>query len=248
MPLEENSDPKDPNPNPNPGPKSNETVGLDSAFVEDFVQVKSELSEVREYLKRFEDIDLSKLAVPKDIKSSENEISARYAREVTELKAQLKSSQSKLEKYKELSSASEATARQATHKMRMVQLQTDVHTAALNIGVAPEAVRDVIALAKDTFKVCEDGEMRPHTKSGTPVLNEDGKEMDVVGWVKMEAKQSLHWFGRSAGGGAAGGENIGLGGLDEFTIPTSKIKDQQFVDRIKKNARKAGILHSYMVD
>jgi len=109
-------------------------------------------------------------------------------------------------------------------QLESLVIDSAVRVKALEAGVLPTAVDDVMLRAKTTFKIV-DGKAVPHT-DGKPVYGKDGvNTMSVEEWITTLSKQAPHLFGESVGGNAQGRrQNTGVNNhLSEKRTSTQKI-------------------------
>lgn len=93
---------------------------------------------------------------------------------------------------------------QANGQLENLLVDSAVRVKALEAGVLPSAVDDVMLRAKSSFKIV-DGKAVPH-HDGKPVYGKDGvNPMGVEEWMSNLAKSATHLFGQSSGGGAGTG-------------------------------------------
>lgn len=85
-------------------------------------------------------------------------------------------------------------------------------------GVEPTAIPDLLYRAYSVFSVENDGKVIP--KDGEAIIygSDGATPMTTTEWVKSLQKSAPHMFKRSAGGGAEGGGNKGLGGMSAEEI------------------------------
>lgn len=101
----------------------------------------------------------------------------------------------------------------ANRQLESLLIDSAVRVKALESGVIPTAVDDVMLRAKTTFKII-DGQAIPHA-DGKPVYGKDGvNPMSVDEWMTSLSKTAPHLFGSTQGGGAGGSRpgNRGTGG------------------------------------
>lgn len=99
---------------------------------------------------------------------------------------------------------------QATRQLESLLIDSAVRVKALELGVLPTAVDDVMLRAKSSFKII-DGQAVPH-QDGRPVYGKDGvKTMGVDEWIGALSKNAPHLFQANQGGGASGSRNAGRG-------------------------------------
>lgn len=91
----------------------------------------------------------------------------------------------------------------ANRQLESLLIDSAVRVKALEAGVIPTAVDDVMLRAKTVFKIV-DGKAVPHAE-GKPMYGKDGvNAMSVDEWVGSLAKSATHLFGATIGGGAQG--------------------------------------------
>lgn len=103
----------------------------------------------------------------------------------------------------------------ANRQLETLLIDSAVRVKALEAGVMPTAVDDVMLRAKTVFKIV-DGKAIPHV-DGKPMYGKDGiNAMSVDEWIGNLAKSATHLFGQTSGGGAQGSRgsnrNSGAGG------------------------------------
>lgn len=92
---------------------------------------------------------------------------------------------------------------QANRQLESLLIDSAVRVKALESGVLPTAVDDIMLRAKLTFKII-DGQAVPHA-DGKPVYGKDGvNPMSVEEWISGLSKTAPHLFGSTQGGGASG--------------------------------------------
>jgi hypothetical protein len=87
-----------------------------------------------------------------------------------------------------------------------------------DLGLEPTALVDVVSKAYNVFKVQEDNSLRPESGNGQTMWGEDGTTpMNMKEWINIVLrKESPHYFKKSTGGGANGGDNTKqFGGMTE---------------------------------
>jgi len=91
----------------------------------------------------------------------------------------------------------------SNRQLETLLIDSAVRVKALESGVIPTAVDDVMLRAKTVFKII-DGQAIPH-QDGKPVYGKDGvSPMSVDEWITNLAKGAPHLFGSTQGGGAGG--------------------------------------------
>lgn len=91
----------------------------------------------------------------------------------------------------------------ANKQLESLLIDSAVRVKALEAGVLPTAVDDVMLRAKTVFKIV-DGQAVPHSND-KPMYGKDGVNvMSVDEWVGSLAKSATHLFGQTQGGGAGG--------------------------------------------
>lgn len=91
----------------------------------------------------------------------------------------------------------------ANRQLESLLIDSAVRVKALEAGVIPTAVDDVMLRAKTVFKIV-DGKAVPHSE-GKPLYGKDGvNSMSVEEWMGSLAKSATHLFGQTSGGGAQG--------------------------------------------
>ena len=91
----------------------------------------------------------------------------------------------------------------SNRQLESLLIDSAVRVKALEAGVLPSAVDDVMLRAKTVFKIVG-GQAVPHT-DGKPMYGKDGvNTMSVDEWVTTLAKSATHLFGQTQGGGAQG--------------------------------------------
>lgn len=111
----------------------------------------------------------------------------------------------------------------ANRQLESLLIDSAVRVKALESGVLPTAVDDVMLRAKTTFKIV-DGHAVPHTDNKV-VYGKDGvNPMSVEEWIGGLAKNAPHLFGSTQGGGASGSRNgSGRPGTGQKLSSTQKI-------------------------
>ena len=91
----------------------------------------------------------------------------------------------------------------STRQLESLLIDSAVRVKALEAGVLPTAVDDVMLRAKTVFKIV-DGQAVPHAE-GKPMYGKDGVNvLSVDEWVGSLAKSATHLFGQTQGGNAQG--------------------------------------------
>lgn len=91
----------------------------------------------------------------------------------------------------------------SNRQLESLLIDSAVRVKALESGVIPTAVDDVMLRAKTVFKIV-DGKAVPH-QDNKPVYGKDGvSPMSVDEWIVNLAKGAPHLFGSTQGGGAQG--------------------------------------------
>jgi len=86
-------------------------------------------------------------------------------------------------------------------------------------GALPEATRQILREAHDTFQIGENEALIPMDNSGHVIYGGDGATpMTPVEWLKKLAETSPFFFKGSQGGGAGGGQGPGSGPLTAAQI------------------------------
>ena len=112
----------------------------------------------------------------------------------------------------------------ANRQLESLLIDSAVRVKALESGVLPTAVDDVMLRAKTAFKIV-DGRAVPHS-DGKVVYGKDGvNPMSVEEWIGSLAKNAPHLFGSTQGGGASGSRTGGGGrpGAGQKLTSTQKI-------------------------
>lgn len=90
-----------------------------------------------------------------------------------------------------------------------------IDKAALEIGskfgLRPTAQTDIVARARNTFKLGDDGKVTPIGPDGKPIYGKSGEPITLAEWVEAQAKEAPHLFEPNGGGGSAGGKGGGGG-------------------------------------
>lgn len=106
-------------------------------------------------------------------------------------------------------------------QLEVLLIDNVVKTAAIKLGVIPEAIDDVILRAKGTFAI-EEGTPVPKS-NGAVVYSKDGKTpMSVEEWLTSLKTTAKHLFLGSSGSGAGGGMSHGRTNTANMT-PAEKI-------------------------
>lgn len=86
-----------------------------------------------------------------------------------------------------------------------------------DLGLEPTAMLDVMSKAYSVFFVEEDGSITPKESGGQTMWGEDGtSKMTMKEWINLRLrKDSPHYFKKSSGGGANGGDAKNYGGMSE---------------------------------
>lgn len=111
----------------------------------------------------------------------------------------------------------------ANRQLETLLIDSAVRVKALESGVLPTAVDDVMLRAKTAFKIVE-GRAVPHS-DGKVVYGKDGvNPMSVEEWIGGLSKAAPHLFGSTQGGGASGSRTTGnRGGAGQKLTSTQKI-------------------------
>jgi len=102
----------------------------------------------------------------------------------------------------------------ARNQERVTELTIDRVAAesAAKAGVHKESLRVVKMLARETFKVGEDGEVVARDEDGMTRLGKDGKPLTPETWIDKLREEHPYLFPGSSGGGAHGGPGHKTGG------------------------------------
>lgn len=100
---------------------------------------------------------------------------------------------------------------QANQQLESLLIDSAIRVKAIELGVLPAAIDDVMLRAKSTFKIVE-GKAVPHSE-GKPIYGKDGvNPMGVDEWINNLSKSAPHLFGKRNGGGANGGSSQNMQG------------------------------------
>src|SRR5574337_84483 len=111
----------------------------------------------------------------------------------------------------------------AQGQLHVLLIDNVVKSAAIKLGVLPEAVEDVVLRAKGVY-VVENGVPTPKGADGKMIYGKDGSSpMGVEEWLMNLKNSARHLFVGSQGSGAGGGRG-GPGKMDVTKMtPTEKI-------------------------
>lgn len=102
----------------------------------------------------------------------------------------------------------------AANRERITELTIDrvAAEAAAKAGVHKESLKVVKMLARETFKVGEDGSVGARDGDGLTRMGKDGKPLTPETWIDVLREDHPYLFPGSGGGGAAGGPGAKTGG------------------------------------
>lgn len=110
----------------------------------------------------------------------------------------------------------------ANRQLESLLVDSAVRVKALEAGVLPSAVDDVMLRAKTVFKIVE-GVATPQ-QDGKTIYGKDGiNPMGVDEWIGQLVKTAPHLFGSTTGGGAQGPRGGGRPPAGTNLTPTQKI-------------------------
>jgi len=110
----------------------------------------------------------------------------------------------------------------STRQLESLLIDSAVRVKALEAGVLPTAVDDVMLRAKTIFKIVN-GQAVPH-QDGKPMYGKDGVSvLSVDEWVGSLAKSATHLFGQTQGGGAPGTRTTSRPGNSKTLTSVQKI-------------------------
>lgn len=169
---------------------------------DDFETFNEELSQLRQLRQKVDDKDL--------IEASS--LQEAIARRTEQMKADFSGQIEALAKDRD---THKARADEIDAKYRNSIIERAITDAVLHpeSGARPEALSDVLARAKNIFRVGSDGQIRPY-EGDTVIYGGDGTSpMTPIEWLKEVRKQAPYLFKDSTGGGATGGETAGSHGV-----------------------------------
>lgn len=163
--------------------------------------------ELKKQLEKFKDVDPAKYQEAMKTLKALEEKKLIDAGNLDEVVAQ---------RVKEMSQEFEAQSTELNNKLSTANRQLEAlmidaaaKTVAIQTGVLPTAVDDVILRAKTVFSV-KDGVVMA-MENGKPMYDKDGTTpMTIDSWVKGLKKTAPHLFTMPAGGGAGGSGHGGL--------------------------------------
>lgn len=174
---------------------------------------------LQQKLDKFKDVDPTKynelMEIDRKIKEKEL-LDAGKVDELVELRTTTMRNEFETEK-------ANLTGQLSTANLKLEQLLIDnvVKTAAIKLGVIPEAVDDVVLRAKGLFRI-EDGNPIPK-QDGKVLYGKDGSSpMSVDEWLTGLKSTAKHLFLSSQGSGAGGGGRQGAVNMANLT-PAQKI-------------------------
>lgn len=110
----------------------------------------------------------------------------------------------------------------ARKQLHVLLIDNVVKSAAIQHGVIPEAIDDVVLRAKGVYSI-ENGVPTPKDAEGKPIYGKDGKSlMSVAEWLGTLKTTARHLFLGARGSGAGGGDRGASGDTSKLT-PTQKI-------------------------
>jgi hypothetical protein len=110
----------------------------------------------------------------------------------------------------------------ARAQLHSLLIDNVIKSGAIQLGVIPAAVDDVVLRAKGVFTV-ENGVPTPKSPDGAVIYGKDGKApMSVTEWLGTLKGSAAHLFHGSKGSGAGGGDR-GAGGSTANLTPAQKI-------------------------
>ncbi len=198
---------------------------LDADGVEDVTGLKNTLDRQKDELKEFKGLvsKYKELGDPEIIKTimarMENDEDTRLIAEgkvdqVIE-KRTAKQREALERKVKEAEDKAKAESDRATKYEQRV-LDDQLRAAAMNAGLHPSAVEDVLFRGRAIFKLSEEGEAFQPGDDGKPILGKDGKtNFNPTEWLGGMKEKAPHWFpANGTGGGAGGSGNAATRGRD----------------------------------
>ncbi len=112
----------------------------------------------------------------------------------------------------------------ATKFMERV-LDNHVRAVAMEAGVHPSAIDDVLIRARGIFDVDDEGEPVQLGEDEQPVMGKDGKTpFSPKEWLEGMKEKAPHWFPADASGGGAGGKGKGAGGANTISRASFEAK------------------------
>lgn len=110
----------------------------------------------------------------------------------------------------------------STRQLETLLIDNQVKTVAVQHGVLPTAIDDIVLRAKTAFSI-QDGQPVMKDEKGQVVYGEDGvNPMSIEGWAKQLKTKAPHLFQGFTGSGATGGKG-GVGATDGNASPVNKI-------------------------
>jgi hypothetical protein len=174
--------------------------GAEKGRLEDIRQNNINLKrELDEQKRRFDGIDPDAV---REAMEAKRRIDEGEFRKNGDFEAALQSRVSPIEKR-----AKEAEAAAATANALLLELQIDhgAVAAATKRGLAPTAIADLTARARNAFRLVNNAPVAVEADGQTPRLGKDGlSPMSFDEWADSLAAEAPHLFERNSGGGAAG--------------------------------------------
>jgi hypothetical protein len=176
-----------------------------------------ELSELRQTAQKVQD---GQLSASEDIQKMVDE---RVAQMRADYEEQLRAANG--EKSKLNTALQEADQR---YRRTLVDRAVTDAVLAQNSKARPEALPDIMARAYEVFEVQENGQLIPKSGQATLYGADGTAPMTPTEWLDSLRRTAPYFFKDSAGGGAAAGNNEGLGGMSRADFdklsPSEKLK------------------------
>lgn len=118
----------------------------------------------------------------------------------------------------------EANTNATTYKSKLDrnQIQNVIGKAALELGVLPEAIDDIVRRAGDIFSVDKDGKVQALDKDGF-LVKQENLELTPSRFIEGLKKSAPYYWPASAGAGAKGGQHVIDGKTDKGVAAAAEI-------------------------
>jgi hypothetical protein len=180
-------------------------LGFDPAKVDEFVTGYSELRDIKQQ------VDDGKLVADTSLAEA---IEAKTGEMKKGYETQIGGLQNEVATYKGENEKLTNRLNRSIIDQQVMQAINDPKSGAL-----PEATRQILREAHDTFQIGENEALIPMDNNGHVIYGGDGATpMTPVEWLKKLAETSPFFFKGSQGGGAGGGQGPGSGPLTAAQI------------------------------
>lgn len=171
--------------------------------------------ELLKKLENFKGVDIKRYA---ELQTLESRVKSQELIEAGKLDEIIQSrTQSMKQEFETTTREKDEKLQAANSQLENLLIDSAVRVKAIEHGVLPTAVEDVMLRAKGSFKII-DGVAVPHA-DGKPVYGKDGVHpMSVEEWISTLSKGAPHLFQKSTGGGAPGSGRAAGGGAKLSSI------------------------------